>query len=215
MLNVAKLISVEGANPMTKLDKNTGFDLYVVNSFLDACACREFLTELRSSTVVPATVYGRGEAGSVDERMRKAARLMPSRETVERVEERLLEQSRKVGEHFGLSLSRCEEPQFLRYGIGDFFVAHQDGNTGLLLSDREQSRKVSVVIFLNNQSETPETGDYCGGSLAFSDWRGSNGRKDLRLSGRAGTLVTFRSETTHEVLPVTHGERYSIVSWYG
>jgi len=27
-------------------------------------------------------------------------------------------------------------------------------------------------------------------------------------------LVAFRSETTHEVTPVTHGERYSIASWF-
>ena len=29
-----------------------------------------------------------------------------------------------------------------------------------------------------------------------------------------GTLVAFRAETTHEVTPVTRGERYAIVSWY-
>ena len=27
------------------------------------------------------------------------------------------------------------------------------------------------------------------------------------------TLVAFRAETTHEVTPVTHGERHSIVYW--
>jgi predicted 2-oxoglutarate/Fe(II)-dependent dioxygenase YbiX len=32
--------------------------------------------------------------------------------------------------------------------------------------------------------------------------------------GEPGTLVAFRSETTHEVTPVTHGQRYTIVSWY-
>jgi SM-20-related protein len=200
---------------MTKSNSDTGFDLYMVRSFFDAETCRKFITEMRCSPAGRATIYGRDESGSVDERVRKAARLMPSQETVESVRRRLLEYRREVGEHFGLSLSGCEEPQFLRYRVGDFFVAHQDGNTGLLLSDREQSRKVSVVIFLNGQSEVPETDNYCGGSLVFSDWRASQSCKDLRLSGEAGTLVTFRSETTHEVLPVTHGERYSIVSWYG
>jgi predicted 2-oxoglutarate/Fe(II)-dependent dioxygenase YbiX len=29
-----------------------------------------------------------------------------------------------------------------------------------------------------------------------------------------GSLVAFRSETTHEVIPVTHGERFTVVSWY-
>ncbi|MCA1632590.1 MAG: 2OG-Fe(II) oxygenase [Acidobacteria bacterium] len=200
---------------MTKSETDARFDLYMVESFFDAETCREFINEMRRSPVGPATVYGRGQSGSVDERVRKAARLAPSTETVERVRRRLLECRGEVGEHFGVSLSVCEEPQFLRYRVGDFFVAHQDGNTGMLRSDREQSRRVSVVIFLNRQSEAPEAETYGGGSLVFSDWRAGPGRGEFRLSGEAGTLVTFRSETTHEVLPVTHGERYSIVSWYG
>jgi SM-20-related protein len=94
---------------------------------------------------------------------------------------------------------------------GDFFVAHQDGNTGLLRLDTDHSRRISVSIFLNTQTEAPETDAYCGGSLVFLDWRNS---REFKLSGEAGTLAAFRSETTHEVIPVTYGERYSIVSWY-
>ena len=200
---------------MTEPDGGARFDLYVVRSFFDAAACAELVAEMRRAPVSPATVYGLGESGTVDERVRKVARLMPSRETVEGVRRRLLECRGEVGEHFGIDLGGCEEPQFLRYRVGDFFVAHQDGNTGMLLSEREQSRKVSGVIFLNGQSETPATDAYCGGSLVFSEWRPGRNTGELRLSGEAGTLVAFRSETTHEVLPVTHGERYSIASWYG
>jgi SM-20-related protein len=191
------------------------FDLYLLRSFLDAETCRGIIDEMRRSPVSPAIVYGRGDSGSVDERVRKVTRLTPSPETVGLVTRRLLEGRGEVGEHFGVSLGGCEEPQFLRYTVGDFFVAHQDGNTGLLLSDRERWRKVSVVLFLNGQSEVPQAEAYCGGSLVFSDWRGGQGRTEFRLPGEAGTLVAFRSETTHEVIPVTHGQRYSIVSWYG
>jgi SM-20-related protein len=137
---------------------------------------------------------------------------MPSKETVEFVTRRLIDNRQKVGAHFGISLSSCEEPQLLRYRVGDFFVAHQDGNTRLVRLDTDRSRRVSVSIFLNRQSETPEADGYCGGSLVFSDWRAD---KEFRLTGETGTLVAFRSETTHEVVPVTHGERYAIVSWYG
>ena len=199
---------------MTRANTDSGFDLYMVRNFFDVETCAEFINELRRSPGGPATVYSRSELGSVDERVRKAARLAPSPETVERVRLRLLEYREEVAEHFGMSLADCEEPQFLRYRVGDFFVAHQDGNTGMLRSDREQSRKVSVVIFLNRQSQAPETDAYCGGSLVFSDWRARPPRKDFQLPVEAGTMVTFRSETTHEVIPVTHGERYSIVSWY-
>jgi SM-20-related protein len=199
---------------MTRAITDSGFDLYMVRNLFHVETCVEFINELRRSLGGPAIVYGRSESGSVDARVRKAARLAPSPETVERVRVRLLEYRGEVGEHFGISLSDCEEPQFLHYRVGDFFVAHQDGNTGMLRSDREQSRKISVVIFLNRQSNTPETDAYCGGSLVFSDWRAGPRRRDFQLPVEVGTMVTFRSETTHEVIPVTHGERYSIVSWY-
>jgi SM-20-related protein len=34
------------------------------------------------------------------------------------------------------------------------------------------------------------------------------------LAPAPGTLVAFAAETTHEVTPIAHGERLSIVSWY-
>ncbi len=191
---------------------NTDFDLLLVTSFFDRETCRELITELRHSSAVPAVTYGQGDAGSINERVRKVETLMPSRETVEHVTRRLIDYRQEVGEYFEISLSGCEEPQFLRYRVGDFFVAHQDGNTGLMLLDTDRSRRISISIFLNRESEAPETDCYCGGSLVFSDWRAG---RELRLDGETGNLVAFRSETTHEVIPVTYGERYVIVSWYG
>ena len=197
---------------MMKPTPDSPFDLLLVTSFFDAETCRELITEMRRSPSAPAVTYGQGGPGSVNERVRKVERLMPAKETVAKVTRRLIDYRQKVGEYFGINLSGCEEPQFLRYRVGDFFVAHQDGNTGLLRLDTDRSRRISISIFLNRQSETPETDCYCGGSLVFSDWRAG---REFRLEGETGTLVAFRSETTHEVIPVTHGERYSIVSWYG
>lgn len=199
---------------MTTPEATARFDLYLIRNFLDRQICVEVVDELSRAPETPATVYDRGEAGGVDERVRKVARLMPSPEMFERVRRRLLDAGEEVGAHFGVSLRGCEEPQFLRYRVGDFFVAHQDGNTGMLLSERERSRKISVVILLNSQSKTPTAGSYGGGSLVFSEWRPGRTQGQYRLTGEAGTLVAFPSETTHEVIPVTWGERYSIVSWY-
>lgn len=198
-----------------KTEAHAHFNLYTVKSFFDAQTCALLIEELRRADAVPAPVYGQGAAGAVNERVRKVTQLAPSRETLEMVKARLLKCRDEVALHFGLSLKRCEEPQFLRYRAGDFFVAHQDGNTGMLRSGREQSRNISVVIFLNRQSETALLDAYSGGTLVFSDWRPPGGYKSLNLHGEAGLLVAFRAETTHEVLPVTNGERFSIVSWYG
>lgn len=189
------------------------FDLHLARGFFDAETCRRLLAELRVCPAAPATVYGRADSAAVDERTRKTMRLRPSAETEELVRRRLLDYRERLVEHFGMALNDCEEAQFLRYDVGGFFVAHQDGNTGMLRLRSDQWRKVSVVIFLNNQSETPREDAYCGGTLLFSDWR--DGRKELALPGEAGMLCAFRAETTHEVQPVTQGERYSIASWYG
>lgn len=191
------------------------FKLYLIKDFFDAHTCGEIIAELSAAQISAATVYGRGDSASVDERTRKAARLLPTTQTVESVTSRLLERKEEVGTHFGLTLSSCEDPQFLRYRVGDFFVAHQDGNTGMMQSEREQRRKISVVIFLNEQSEMAKAGCYSGGDLVFTEWRSDRNRGQFPFPGEAGTLVAFPSETTHEVIPVTHGERYSIASWYG
>jgi SM-20-related protein len=198
---------------MTTTDVLTRFDLFLLNSFFDQQMCAEIVAELRDAQDSPAAVYGRGGSGSIDERMRKAARLRPSQATFEFARGRLLECKGEVERHFRIKLGECEEPQFLRYRVGDFFVAHQDGNTGLLRLEQEQ-RKVSVVIFLSEQSEEPEPDAYCGGALVFSDLRLAPERNKFPLHASAGTLVAFRAETTHEVMPVTHGERYSIACWY-
>jgi len=197
---------------MAMLNSDTHFDLYLVNDFFDAETCRELIAEMRSSSASPAVTYGQVASGEVNERVRKVARATPSEKTVARMAQRLMDHRAEVAQHFGVKLTRCEEPQFLCYRTGDFFVAHQDGNTGLVRLETDKSRRVSVSIFLNPQSDAPESGSYCGGSLVFSDWRLN---RKVELAGETGTLVAFRSETTHEVIPVTFGERYSIVSWYG
>ena len=191
------------------------FNLYLDRGFFDSRQCGELIAELAVAPEAPATLYGRSQAGAVDERVRKVARLAPSAETVARVTQRLVEARPTIAAHFGIGLAHCEDPQFLRYREGDFFVAHQDGNTGMLLTDKEQSRKVSVVIFLNRQSEVPGPGAYGGGSLVFSEWRAGRKAGRYSLAAEAGMLVAFTADTTHEVTTVTWGDRYSIVSWYG
>ena len=183
-------------------------DLFVVPQFFGPGLCATILAELKASEGSPATVYGRTTGGAIDERTRKTVRLQPAASLVDLVTARLWAVKTAVEQHFSAVLRECEEPQFLRYREGDFFVAHQDGNTGMLRLDTEQ-RLISTVIFLSRESVQPEDGAYSGGSLVFSNLDGK-----FHFPAEPGTLVAFRSETTHEVTPVTHGERYSIASWY-
>lgn len=192
------------------MDKSE-FDLYVVRGFFSAATCRELIIDMNRSASGPALTYGGGKA-KVDERVRRVNRVSVSRESIALVAQRLEAERTAMASHFGITLSNFEEPQFLSYRVGDFFVAHQDGNTGLINFDSDRTRRISVTIFLNSQSVEPEPGTYSGGSLVFSNWRTGSRHK---VVGEAGMLVAFRSELTHEIRQVTQGERFVVVSWFG
>lgn len=187
-------------------------DLLVIKDFLDAATREEIVSEMRLAGGDAATVYGKEAAGAVEPRVRKVTRLAVSPETHERVRRQLLDGKKAIEEHFGITVSVCEEPQFLSYKPGDFFVAHQDGNTPLIFDD-SRFRKVSVIIFLSRRSAEPAPDTYGGGALVIHGTY-SNPTFRLPVHAEPGTLVAFRAETTHEVTPVEHGVRYTIVSWY-
>ena len=184
--------------------------------FFDTQKCEEIIAEMRSAWGGPATVYRPGATNPVNESLRKTTRRMLSPATTEFVRQQLLARRAVIEQHFQISLSDCEDPQFLFYKEGDFFVPHMDGNSEQLEYDHLRVRRISVVIFLSRQSAKPTSDTYCGGSLVFFEPDADTNRKELgfHLIGETGLLVAFRSETTHEVPPVTHGERYSIVCWY-
>ena len=182
--------------------------LFIVPNFLTPAECQMLISEMKSASTSAATVYGRTTSGAIDQNVRRTLRVRPSDETVTLITTRLWSHKDAVEKHFDVALGECEEPQFLRYREGDFFVAHQDGNTGLLQLETER-RRVSTVIFLNRKSEQPEPDAYGGGSLLFTNYNDK-----FSTEAEQGMLIAFRSETTHEVTPVTHGERYSIASWY-
>ena len=89
----------------------------------------------------------------------------------------------------------------MRYETGDFFVRHQDGNTDEQEFDHLRIRRISIVVFLNDS--------FAGGSLSFYD-----ATTTFALPGETGLLVAFKAETVHEVLPVTGGERFTVISWF-
>jgi predicted 2-oxoglutarate/Fe(II)-dependent dioxygenase YbiX len=157
------------------------------------------------ATSAAASVYGVPQAG-VDLRVRRAQVLDIAADVRELVRTMLVDAMPRIGEHFGVALQTCEESQFLRYETGDFFVAHQDGNTPLTRDD-SRHRRVSAVIFVSARD------DYEGGALQlhgpYPNWQY---REDAPAT--AGGLFAFRAETTHEVTPVTRGTRQTIAVFY-
>jgi SM-20-related protein len=187
-------------------------DLLEIEDFLDAATLAGVVAELERAGGAPATVLSTEPGGVVRPMARKATRVAVSPETRALVKARLMERKGEIEARFGVSVNECEDPQFLRYETGDFFVPHQDGNTPMLHDD-SRFRRVSAVIFLSEKSEEPAPDTYGGGALVFhGPYTGPVIR--VEASAAPGTLVTFRAETTHEVTPVTHGVRYTIATWF-
>ena len=82
----------------------------------------------------------------------------------------------------------------LRYNKGGYYREHTDSFT-------EQPRTVAMSINLND--------DYVGGNMAFF-----NG--EIQIKGGAGSVILFPANFMypHQIMDVTEGTRYSIVTWF-
>ena len=187
--------------------------LFVVKDFFDAGLCARLREEARCGATKPARVHD-GEASEIDERFRRTRRVLVSDLTAAFVEDRLMAIQPEIEKHFNLPLSGCQKPQFLIYREGDFFARHDDG--GESGDPKIRERRVSVVIFLNGESDELREDCYGGGALKFYGLLDDPRARHLGipLAGETGLLIAFRSDLHHEVRPVTHGERHTIVSWF-
>lgn len=95
--------------------------------------------------------------------------------------------------------SRCNIEQdsgydLLKYNVGGFYTTHTD-------SFKDRPRAVSCSFALND--------DYEGGEFAFFD-------RELVYKLKKGSCIMFPSNFMypHEIMPVTGGTRYSIVTWF-
>lgn len=201
---------------MRILNSPAASGLFLVRSFLDAPLCAAVRAEARAAAGHPAPVYIEGAEGRVHEDVRKTSSLEVSAATAADVEQRLRALREEIGGHFGLGLTDCEPPQFLRYVEGDFFVRHQDGDAEQIEFDHLRVRKVSVVIFLNGGADEPSEETFSGGELLIYRSKEETGTEPLvfPIPGEPGLLVAFRSDTVHEVTPVARGERFTVVSWF-
>lgn len=82
----------------------------------------------------------------------------------------------------------------LRYETGGYYTEHTD-------SYNEQPRTLAMSVNLND--------DYEGGNMAFFD-------KEIQIRGGVGSVIMFPANFMypHQIMEVTKGTRYSIVTWF-
>jgi predicted 2-oxoglutarate/Fe(II)-dependent dioxygenase YbiX len=103
-----------------------------------------------------------------------------------------MEKYQSIHENFQISIDTGYD--LLKYNEGNFYVEHTD-------SYKQQQRSVSCSFQLNDEYE--------GGEFAFF------GRQMMIRSGK-GSAIIFPSNFMypHEIMPVTKGTRYSIITWF-
>lgn len=190
--------------------------LFVEPECLPRAICRELVDRMLTAPGEPASVYTSDNEPAVEPHARKtrSVDLPPALDLVVR---NCLDAKRAdLARHFGVTLERCEAPQYLVYEPGGFFRPHMDTRPP---SDTKHlggaGRLVSAVIFLSTPDAT-ERADYDGGELRLFNlvdepaWRGIG----FACDADPGLLLAFRSDTIHEVTPVTRGCRCVVATWF-
>lgn len=190
--------------------------LFVFPDFLRSDSCRDLCQAMSSAPVERAVIIGENGETRVDPDTRKVnSGILPEGTTVS-LKQRLRDLQPLLEKHFAVQLdARFETPQYLIYRPGDFFKAHRDfgesdGKEGI------RTRRVSVVLFLNEQSKESAEGCYGQGSLTFyglldgPQWESCG----LELNAEQGLLVAFPADKLHEVKPISHGQRFTVVTWF-
>jgi predicted 2-oxoglutarate/Fe(II)-dependent dioxygenase YbiX len=194
----------------------TRFGLFFKPDFLPPDACDRLRAAIDAAPMLAAEIEDKG-AEAVNKRQRSTAMANIDNETRDFIVERLEALRATLGAHFDVSLERCQRPQFLVYGEGDFFGTHKDGSEDEDAAEFRKERQISAVTFLNDQSADPRPDAYGGGNLTFYGLLNEDPKGEgvgFPLTGQQGTLVAFPSLMVHSVSPVTHGKRYTITTWF-
>lgn len=125
---------------------------------------------------------------------------LPETDETEWVHRRMAELAAAFNrDFFGFALDGFEESlQLARYGVGDFYDWHVDRGQG----PRARRRKLGISVQLSAPTA------YSGGEIEIND-----GGCVVAGPREQGAAVAFAGFVLHRVVPVTSGERHSLVAW--
>ena len=146
-----------------------------------------------------------GDIG-VDDTVRRVATVDVDPATQADIEARLDAAREAIGRHFHMTIGEREGVNFLRYGVGGFYLPHVD-RADVPAWPAAAKRRIAVVLFLNTSTAVPGPDEFTGGELHVIDAR-------VDIEPRAGRLAAFDAGLLHEVLPVRRGTRDVVVDWF-
>jgi predicted 2-oxoglutarate/Fe(II)-dependent dioxygenase YbiX len=194
---------------MPTADFFSKFGLFAIEGFFNRDLCSQLCADVRAGS--PS--LGLIGSGKVDRETRRVNRVKVNDVSTALVRKRLIGVKSDLERHFDTVLTDCQGPQFLHYVTGDFYQYHRDEEA---TSATPKSRRISAVIFLNGTSAESRDSMYGGGALTFYELLDDPTGRSLGfpLQAEEGLLIAFRADVPHCVATVTHGDRYTIASWY-
>lgn len=178
--------------------------IYVVKNALSINLCDEILNEFKNSNEWQDTEVG---LGTVEKNIRNCETIVMSfphvikknSEVRHKLDNAIFDGASKCIQEYNAKFPHChiEEDsgyELLKYPEECFYTQHVD-------SFKARPRAVSCSFMLNE--------DFEGGEFAFFD-------RELKYKLRKGDAIMFPSNFMypHEIMPVTKGTRYSIITWF-
>lgn len=184
--------------------KNINDHIVVFEDIITPALCDAVLSEFSNEEEWQKTVVGKGR---VDDKIRTADTIVLSYpHVIDKNPKVRAKIDKYVFVSAGLAIKKYNEKfndcriqedsgyELLRYKEGQFYTQHTD-------SFKDRPRAVSCSFILND--------DYEGGEFAFFD-------RELKYKLKKRSCIMFPSNFMypHEIMPVTSGTRYSIVTWF-
>jgi predicted 2-oxoglutarate/Fe(II)-dependent dioxygenase YbiX len=179
--------------------------IYIIKNALSLNLCDEILNEFKNSDEWIDTIIGSN--GEVNKQVRSCQTIGISCPQViqknnklrHKLDNAIFDGASKCIKEYNAKFSQCsiEEDsgyELLKYPEGCFYIQHVD-------SFKARPRAVSCSFILND--------DFEGGEFAFFD-------RELKYKIDKGDAIMFPSNFMypHEIMPVTKGIRYSIITWF-
>jgi hypothetical protein len=178
--------------------------IYIVKNALNLNLCDEILDEFKNSDEWQDTVIG---SGIVEKNIRNCETIVISfshviqknKDVRRKIDNAIFDGASKCIQEYNNKFTHCQIEEdsgyeLLKYPEGCFYIQHTD-------SFKARPRAVSCSFILND--------DFEGGEFAFFD-------KELKYKLSKGDAIMFPSNFMypHEIMPVTKGTRYSIITWF-
>lgn len=178
--------------------------IYIVKDALSHKVCDDILNEFITSDEWVDTVIGKGE---IKKDIRNCQTIVISyshviqknKDVRHKLDNAIFDGAAKCIKEYNIKFPHCkiEEDsgyELLKYPEGCFYTEHTD-------SFKARPRAVSCSFILND--------DFEGGEFAFFN-------RELKYKLEKGDALLFPSNFMypHEVMPVTKGTRYSIITWF-